>query len=110
MENKWEYDQWNRAHQWHVDRAILADDPINWSKNDDLVGSLIFFFFFLPNINITFLFFFPRFLRLIVARNQQLFVVKTKALWTIYADKCQKMRMNRDLQIIISLSAVQRFD
>ncbi len=32
MENKWEYDQWNRAHQWHVERAILADDPINWSK------------------------------------------------------------------------------
>ncbi len=32
MENKWEYDQWNRAHQWHVERAILADDPVNWSK------------------------------------------------------------------------------
>ncbi|CAF0933676.1 unnamed protein product [Rotaria sordida] len=32
MENKWEYDQWNRIHQWHVERTILADDPINWSK------------------------------------------------------------------------------
>ncbi|CAF0730680.1 unnamed protein product [Rotaria sp. Silwood1] len=32
MENKWEYDQWNRMHRWHVERAILADTPINWSK------------------------------------------------------------------------------
>ena len=32
MENKREYDQWNRVHQWHVERVILADDPINWSK------------------------------------------------------------------------------
>ena len=32
MQNKWEFDEWNRAHQWHVERAILADDPINWSK------------------------------------------------------------------------------
>lgn len=32
MENKWDFDQWNRVHQWHVDRAILADDPVNWSK------------------------------------------------------------------------------
>ena len=32
MENKWEFDQWNRFHQWHVDRVMLADDPINWSK------------------------------------------------------------------------------
>lgn len=32
MQNKWEYDQWNRVHQWHVERAILADTPINWSK------------------------------------------------------------------------------
>ncbi|CAF0729959.1 unnamed protein product [Adineta steineri] len=32
MENKWEYDRWNRAHQWHVERVILSDNPINWSK------------------------------------------------------------------------------
>ncbi|CAF0757773.1 unnamed protein product [Adineta steineri] len=32
MENKWEYNQWNRTHQWHVERAMLADSPINWSK------------------------------------------------------------------------------
>ncbi|CAF1430770.1 unnamed protein product [Adineta ricciae] len=32
MENKREYDQWNRVHQWHVERAMLADSPINWSK------------------------------------------------------------------------------
>ncbi|CAF4269879.1 unnamed protein product [Rotaria socialis] len=31
MENKWESDQWSRVHQWHVERAIIADDPINWS-------------------------------------------------------------------------------
>ncbi|CAF0792560.1 unnamed protein product [Adineta ricciae] len=32
MENKWAHDRWNRVHQWHVERVILADDPINWSK------------------------------------------------------------------------------
>ena len=32
MENKWDYEQWNRLHQWHVERAMLADNPINWSK------------------------------------------------------------------------------
>ena len=32
MENKWDHENWNRLHQWHVERAILADDPINWSK------------------------------------------------------------------------------
>ncbi|CAF0774468.1 unnamed protein product [Didymodactylos carnosus] len=32
MENKWDYDNWNRKYQWHVDRSILMDDPINWSK------------------------------------------------------------------------------
>lgn len=32
MDNKREYDQWNRVHQWHVERAMLADSPINWSK------------------------------------------------------------------------------
>ncbi|CAF1961963.1 unnamed protein product [Rotaria magnacalcarata] len=32
MESKWEYDNWNRTHQWHVERAVLADTPINWSK------------------------------------------------------------------------------
>ncbi|UJR25307.1 hypothetical protein I4U23_006658 [Adineta vaga] len=32
MNNRREYDQWNRVHQWHVERAMLADSPINWSK------------------------------------------------------------------------------
>lgn len=32
MQSKWEYEQWKRIHEWHVERAMLADTPINWSK------------------------------------------------------------------------------